>query len=1246
METILDTISDKIKKSNTMIPDTLEAPIPDFKQTIAQEYDFGFGDMITGALQKDSIPVQLGQRLNNNFANYKFTEDKTFNDAAKKEYFETNELGSVIREDLRDSLFSRAKSKEHFESLTSYYKEQSAKLDYLEEQGIGTQFLLGGLAEATNLPLYLGAAALAPASATVLASTAATRFVVGATAGLVLEGIKDIVGEADKTAIDYAMAVGIDGSLAAAIGKRTLKMKDLAKDTIFQAAGITEKVLLQIKAAPTDEAKTSIIKQAYFAKTGSEVKQSTLDNLQKKAKFATNSLSKRMWEAGRQDLEYITKNSESGTMSSFARSMFHDATLQNVDLNKEDLASLANIIEDRMRGQRKTIMNPLVKEYNRIVYNSGGMLGIKPSPRAESELSRLMGEIQMLRDMRNIDTDTAIQMSLDKYKIAATDEMKTLLQKSAKDMEKLVTGYRDLLGEYKNSLFVKNKDGYTQVPKNSTYMPYVYDKSIFAELRTAGLSSKQITKFFENSFISALNKKGAEYNPSDIRAIATFFYKSVTNSNVNSKNTFGGAIEDLRANANLTEGQRETLAQLEKDYEFTKPEENQGVYGRQRSKLDYTYTENFQLPNGAEIELSFDKFMSKDFDGIMDNYARRMAGSTALQRYSFTQQPKRLTSAQALEQVLKDPEVVNLMKEIDNIKLNILKQEDVDLLNSLYSDIAKQLDKRTKLGKQISKAIETEDVFEIAKLLSDNFEQIAKTLDKGKVAKTAELIGKVLSYNSKSLDSLLNSLDALKLSKSTEAIKESITPKKRTLSTTEDFVAFENQVRNELGKKVEEGVMSKKEASKELVRLRTIIKDMLGTPTSKEPDSAWNRAYRIIHTYNVGRLLGQTFFTMPAEAINIAYDTGLRNMMDNMPALKDLISAYKSGTIKNQQVQEIQDFMGIYNEFLSSSKQYEFEHDYSALTGSQKSVGKKVVDKVEQWGENFAEFTIMTGGIKPLTAWFQTSHIVGVFNKMKDVANGGQVNENYTKLLRELGLSDDMAGEIYKEILKNADGNLMNFGKWDADIKNIFLLGVKRRTDTLVQQQRLGDKMSWVVGENDYMFKDTVVGKFAMELKQFVLTSYTKQLGRAINRKDMYIVGLMASQALALTLSYTAKQYYNYAGDPQGLKDQMSPSKIVAGSLGMMPQASVIPELLNLGSNVFTGENIIGQTRNSGFGTNMFSSLPSVDLANKVIESFAIPFEVATGNADKNTLDPIFGLTGVKNSVLTRPFYQAATAEE
>lgn len=1333
------------------LPQPLAPYTPDFELSEAQWLGLDGGDLFSTAMKNDSIFAQLTDKKEHLADKEDYLIDAKFDDRSKEQLWKEYNLDGSIHERYKKAFLRESRNKEHFDKLLPHYYNESAKLRFLESKGMGIQFGLGALAELTNAPLYIGAAAMMPATATVLGSTALTRFVASGTAGTILEGVKDHVGEHDKVAIDYAAALLMDGAMGAAFGKRTNQFAESIDGHLLALAGISKAGFERIKTL-SPEAKLEAIKKAYMEKHQIEPSQSSLEainaSIQRASQYENTSFLQKTWESARQDLEYITKQSPSETLSSFGHKMFHDGTLQRLNPDEQDFATLRTLLEETMRGHRKTAFDPLLREFTDYK-QKGGINYFKPDAQTEHEFSELLGKIQLSRNLNEETIDAAVA------RVSGGDkELHEILVKSAHKMEELIQKYHDMLGEHGNTDFSSGL-----IKKNPTHMPFVYNRDKIAALRSQGVTQTDMIDFFYEAFV-----KNNPTMPHDIsKAIAHHFYNMVARTNTNSTGTFRSIIDQLIEDPKVGDDAKVYLRGL-RDPRNVKPDEVKGVHGQRRTNIDYKHKKSVFIGD-KKIDISFEKILDTNYTGVMDNYIRRMSGSTILRRYKFTPQAKPLSSSALTAKALMDPEVIALKEQVDAIG-KIVTPEDITQLKVIADRILPSVDKRTKYGKELVEAINSENYEKAAQIIIDNIDAISKKMTTDDLNLFVSIGRRYQEFLTKS-GALKSQYDDTLTAVKQRLKEESERPAERSLINASDYDELEDMIARELNDLVDEGKISMQDAKKELTRYKTIIKDMLGVPTAKDPHSGINRAYRIIHSYNIGRLLGQTFFTMPAEAMNVAYDSGLKNMMQQLPALKSLLKAYRSGKIDMKEIQEIQDFMGVYDEFLSGVRLYEFEHDYSALTRA-KTIGSKFTDKLEAWGENFAEFTLMTGGIKPLTAWFQTAHIMGVFKKMKSIADtlddtyktskitfpdkiiakdgnpivaknigkGKEIqiskdsklwdeymkNKNWTKprqqsdgsyadalpdnafkdiddlklfvteheiahnkivkkadetigqyetrvnnealrriearkkdtlygdadyrkMINELGLSRKTEEEVYRAIKKHSKDGLMNFDKWDPDMRNIFLAGVKRRTDTLVQMQRLGDKPAWV-SEADYMLKDTVAGKFAMELKQFVMTAYVKQLGRAVTRQDMYIAGLMASQALALSLSYITKQAWNYSGNEEKLKENLSPEKIVQGTLGMMPQGSVLPMLIDMGAGSILGEPIFGHTRHHSQLTNAINSLPAMDLANKVLGTIGIPQKML-GEDDlevKDFRDPA-SLTGISNSWMTRPFYEAAKAD-
>lgn len=1212
---------------------------PQISESFENRLDFG--DLVERSLYNDGIATMIMEDRGVDAS--AFNPDKNWNkDEARLKYQDD------IHPDFLDSMMERAVSEKHADALFETYYDKSIKQRYLEEQAWYTQLGLGAIGEIPNLPIYAGAVAMAPYTAVALTLTAGTRFLGAGGGGLVLEGIKDILGTQDKTAVDYVGAVLIDGTLGAVLGKKIDPINDIARDNLYKIAGIDAKVEARINDAKTKEERDAIIKKAYEDKNKKVPDSSFMSAFDEAIKYSKQSSVQKLWEAGRQDLSYVTRKSESDTLADFGSQLFHDQHLQALNKDTPDRATSVHRLEGQMIGAIRNELGELEREFSELMHGTKGFFGLKVSGAVEDEFSNLIGAIQKKKSIaKSIGTkmtdDLAIKKVLDEANIKQDARLVNLLKKSTVAMSNIAKRHHEYLGDAGNIPFKRDATGKSNIPEDPDYMHFVYDKGYVTSLRNEGLTPKQLSRFFSNAIKSQLLKNGVtDINEKELVDIGRIFYENVTNSNIDTGKTFSNMLDEIMATSKDLET-REAIKKIQSKRVVT--DEQAGVGARTRTNIDYGYAEEFMI-GGKKRTVTMERMISNDYMSSMNMYSRKMAGTTHLQQTKWKEAPQRFSNERSLELAREDKDVIELEKIKRQREESILElHKERQRFDAIIENMNKKLFDGKMTEQRILKTLN--DIVE----KQDGLERIIKKAEDMKVdiefeannlLNIVDKIAELETISSKNIH--IDKIIEKKMIDVANSIKaESMKPKERTLATTQDIIDFKEQIRRELDKKVAKGIISQKKAQKELVRINTILKDLQGMSTAKDPTGLPNRLYRVAHSFNIGRLLGQTAFTMPAEAMTVAYDVGIRNFIESFSSFKSVLKSYKDGKIDNKQLAELQEFTGIFNEFQSSPKLYELEHDFDANI---REGSGKILPKVENFGQGFAEFTLMMGGIKPLTAFFQTAHALGVMKKIKAVADGGSPDAKYGKMINELGFNEKTLTDIYKNMTAFADKDAMNFKNWDVETRNIFLDGLQRRTDTLVQAQRLGDKPAWV-SEKDYMFKDTFIGKIAMELKTFVFTAYAKQLGYGVMRKDAHIAGIISAQIAALTVAYLAKTGLNYAGNQEAMDRALQPEVMAGAIIGMLPMATFFPQVIDVASTATIGQPIFGQSRNSGGLTDTISSLPSIDLANNLIKIFGIPAKaIKDEEITSDTFAPLLKATGVSNAWLTRPLVEATKKQE
>jgi len=455
-------------------------------------------DKLDISMQRDSVLAMGIQAMQDKADDIGIEYDTSFNDEAKNEYWDTY-LQDTIHEDFKDSMLSRARSVEHIQDMYDSYYMDSAQLRYMEEQGMMTQFGYAILAEATNLPLYFGAAFALPALTSVAGASFASRMITGVPIEMGLEGIKELVGRQDKDALDYLGAGILGGGLGAMFGKNGIPMMEIANKHILKISGITDEVIKKVSKATTKADKEEIVAKAYQAKTNREADQTMLDILDENIKTAKMNPIQKGHQALRQDLAYMAGQSKSPTVSAISKQMFPDPALQDLTLDNPALESLRNVVESSMRSKRQGSFEGLLHRFS-------GNRFLKAGVSVQDKFSDLVGTIQLDRRINGTSLEKAVKNTMAKkgYDDVADKETFEILMEAGEKAGKLADDYHDTLGDFGHKDFKLSEDGKSTIPKDKSgsFMPFIFDKGKSANLMNRGVKSSDLIRLFKNAMKS------------------------------------------------------------------------------------------------------------------------------------------------------------------------------------------------------------------------------------------------------------------------------------------------------------------------------------------------------------------------------------------------------------------------------------------------------------------------------------------------------------------------------------------------------------------------------------------------------------------------------------------------------------------------------------------------------------------------------------------------------------------------
>jgi hypothetical protein len=438
------------------------------------------------------------------------------------------------------------------------------------------------------------------------------------------------------------------------------------------------------------------------------------------------------------------------------------------------------------------------------------------------------------------------------------------------------------------------------------------------------------------------------------------------------------------------------------------------------------------------------------------------------------------------------------------------------------------------------------------------------------------------------------------------------------------------------------------QAVRELDRYDDTILELQGKPLANfNPFGKGAQALRTAKNMNIARYLGQTFWTMSAELGSTVWNTGMVHMIKSGPMMGQLRKQFLSGKFDDELMQEIYTHLGLMGDMNRGIGFSKYEHDFANVTSG--GIGSKM-DKLEEVSEKFREAALMIGGIKPLTAYFEAATSSGLITKMLKSAHGKRIPKGFETTLGEMGFTGSLRKDIFEQMLKHTKTTeskifgkglkKINLEEWDPEIRDAFIIGVKRHTNTIVQRSTMGDKVGVMVG--DKLMQNTWQGKLGLEMKGYVVNAWSKQLGRALTRRDLYSLGMLTTQMSLGAMAYMAQTYTNYPNDPKKRAELLTPERIAKATFSRSSMASWMPQLIDTGAQTGLYEKQFSHARSSGLGSGLVAGMPVIDLLDTASSAFKLPAAaLGIGDVKPGELKNAFRVLPLHNAMGARALMES-----
>jgi hypothetical protein len=390
--------------------------------------------------------------------------------------------------------------------------------------------------------------------------------------------------------------------------------------------------------------------------------------------------------------------------------------------------------------------------------------------------------------------------------------------------------------------------------------------------------------------------------------------------------------------------------------------------------------------------------------------------------------------------------------------------------------------------------------------------------------------------------------------------------RRMNVNSRKELANLRNKVEKEL-KEANGGLLSK-EAETELANFDQTIAHLLGmTAKDGAADDIW-KATRMLNNLTRASKLGATWFAMSAELARVSHRIGVKNLVKSMPSLKQVINAYRGKDFDAvyRELQLHEALGGELNQMVSIAK-------YEDLLAGQAQGTARFLDKAERFSDVANEATMLAGGVKSGTSMLEYWHAIGARVKMMDMARKGMDDKAY-RFFEQYGfdreMADKIAGQMNKFASKDPNYPLLNLDEWEDGLGHAWSLGVRRQSYELIQKTNFGDNIAARSITGNKMVGDTVLGSLSMNLKNYMVVAYNKQLSKGIvnlakgGKDRMDVMGNWTYQTAFALVSYTAKQYMLHGNDQKKLDEALSWERIAANTFGMTTFASFLPSAIDV----------------------------------------------------------------------------------
>ena len=391
---------------------------------------------------------------------------------------------------------------------------------------------------------------------------------------------------------------------------------------------------------------------------------------------------------------------------------------------------------------------------------------------------------------------------------------------------------------------------------------------------------------------------------------------------------------------------------------------------------------------------------------------------------------------------------------------------------------------------------------------------------------------------------------------------------------------------------------------------------------------------RLVRAYNFIRGSGTFGIAQAVELGKLIGEIGFEPVMQQMPALRQIWKRAQNGTMTNELLAEMEEFIAAGTEGIT----HQVTARFNDQLGIEEFAGGGKLETLARRGEKLAG---EVSGLVPITAMQQRMAGAAASQKVLNLAMSGRPLS--ARRLADIGLNAAMWDRIVKQVKQHATSEpgmlgrrlkRFNFDNWtDTEAGASLAASLDLWSRRVIQDSDVGAMALWMTNPSARML---------VQFRTFALQAWEKQFLRGIQVRDARaFLGFALTGAFG-AMAYMGQQYVGALTDKEKakkLKKNLSAKNIALQGFARSGASSILPSMIDFTLGQFKQDPLF-DSRYSGLSSRGLMSNPSFELLDSGAQFAKGLGGLVTGKPMTRSefkagtrLIPLQGVLGVRNGL-------------